>query len=170
MCQTSAAWAGETRGGDPDQAAGAGRKAGGPGKEAQTRRNRQRAQRPGQQPPHRIFDRTAAQAPRAPDEQRRQESQRRQTEKLQQQVGADGAQRPQPVGGVAQIGVVQAGVIGGIAGQRRQRRGGGHQQQQARAAQGQHAQQPVHGVPGVGQGIAHGAAPRPGVIDTADHP
>ena len=55
---------------------------------------------------------------RAPHKQGRQEGQRRPAENLQQQVRRHRAQRAQPVGGVAQIGVVQAGIVGGIADQR----------------------------------------------------
>jgi len=72
--------------------------------------------------------------------------------------------------GVTQVGVVQAGVIGGIAEQRHQRSGCRQHQRQAGAAHRQHAHQSVQGALGVGQGVAHRAALGAGVIDPTDHP
>ena len=104
---------GKAGGGDADHAAGAGRQAGRRGEKAQARRHGQRC--PAARPRSRhmaYLQGLAAHSARAPDQQRRQESQRREAECLQQQIGRHRAQRAQQLETSRHIGVVEAGVVG----------------------------------------------------------
>ena len=159
----------KTDGCDADHAAGAGRKAAQRGQQAESPSQGHGADGPGDQAPYGVFQRLAAQGACAPHQQGGEERQRRPAENLQQQIGRHSTQRPQPVGDIAQIGIAQAGVVGGIGHQRQHRRRRRQHQDQARAAHRQDACQPVHGVLGVGQCVTHDAAPGAGMINTADH-
>jgi hypothetical protein len=95
----------------------------------------------------------------APHGGRGQRRQRGDAEGLQQKVGRDGAERAQKIGRRVGGRVVEAGV-GRTVGRKRQKgRSRAQEQEQARAAQGQHAQEPGHGQPCLGQRVGHRRAP-----------
>ena len=143
--------------GDADQPARARRQRFRRRQHAQARRHGHGAQRPGHRPPHGVFQRAPHHRPRAPRQQRRQRAQRGEAEALQQQVGGHRAERAHPVGGLAAVGVVDAGIAGVIAEQRQQRRRRRQQQRQSGAAQDENPHQPRQRPPRFGHGVVHGA-------------
>ena len=160
---------GKTHGGQTDHSARTGRQACGGGKQAKTGGDHESAKWPGQQSPDGIFQMAAHQRAGAPHEQRRQKGQRGDAEILQQNVGRHRAQRPHKIAGGGQRGIVQAGIIGGMGGQRHQRGQRRQHQQQPGAAQRGHARQPGQRAARIGQRILHGPATGARLIDTAGH-